>query len=57
MVKRPFRPEVTTFRQQWFCGSRRPDHLYQGEKTEPIKAISETAFVPSSEIPSTYHQA
>ena len=57
MVKRPFRPEVTTFKQQWFWGSRRPDHLYHGEKTEPMKAISETAFVPSSEIPSTYHQA
>ena len=57
MVKRPFRPEVTTFRQQWFCGSRRPDHLYQGEKTEPMKPITESARTPSSATASRYHQA
>jgi hypothetical protein len=43
--------------QQWFCGSRLPDHLYQGEKTEPMKPMTLTARVPSSLTPSTYHQA
>jgi hypothetical protein len=43
--------------QTWFSGRRRPDHLYQGEKTEPMKAMTETARLPSSEMPSTYHQA
>jgi hypothetical protein len=43
--------------QTWFSGSRRPDQRYQGEKTEPMKAMTETARDPSSLIPSTYHQA
>ena len=43
--------------QTWLWGLRRPDHLYQGEKTEPMKAMTEMARVPSSEMPSTYHQA
>ncbi len=43
--------------QQWLAGSRRPDHAYHGEKTEPINPMTETALVPQSLIPSTYHQA
>ena len=43
--------------QTWLCGSRRPDQRYQGEKTEPMKAMIEMARVPQSEIPSTYHHA
>ncbi len=43
--------------QQWFSGAPRPDQAYQGEKTEPMNPMTETARVPSSEIPSTYHQA
>lgn len=43
--------------QTWFSGSRRPDHLYQGEKTEPMKAMTETARVPQALIPSIYHHA
>lgn len=39
------------------CGSRRPDQRYHGEKTEPMKAMTETARLPSSLIPSMYHQA
>ena len=43
--------------QQWFSGSRRPDHAYQGEKTEPMNPMTEIALLPSALIPSTYHQA
>ncbi|MEO1613814.1 MAG: hypothetical protein AAFU55_15885 [Pseudomonadota bacterium] len=43
--------------QQWFAGSRRPDQRYHGEKTEPMKAMMEIARRPSSDTPSTYHQA
>lgn len=43
--------------QQWFCGTLRPDQRYQGEKTDPMKPMTETARVPSSLMPSTYHQA
>jgi hypothetical protein len=43
--------------QQWLAGSRRPDQAYQGENTEPMKPITDTARPPSSAIPSTYHQA
>jgi hypothetical protein len=43
--------------QTLFSGSRRPDHLYHGENTDPINAMTEIARVPQSEIPSTYHQA
>lgn len=43
--------------QQWFAGSLRPDHLYQGENTDPIKPMTETAFVPQWLMPSTYHHA
>lgn len=43
--------------QQWFAGSRLPDQAYQGEKTDPMKPMTETALVPQSLIPSTYHQA
>ncbi len=43
--------------QTWFSGSCLPDQRYQGEKTEPMKAMTDTAREPSSLIPSTYHQA
>ncbi|MEM9093791.1 MAG: hypothetical protein AAGC62_02290 [Pseudomonadota bacterium] len=43
--------------QQWFSGRRRPDQRYQGEKTDPMKPMTETARAPSSEMPSTYHHA
>ncbi len=43
--------------QTWLCGRLRPDHLYQGEKTDPMKAMTEIARVPQSESPSTYHHA
>lgn len=43
--------------QTWFCGCRRPDQRYQGENTEPMKAMIEIARDPSSEIASMYHQA
>jgi hypothetical protein len=43
--------------QTWFSGLFRPDHLYQGEKTEPMKAMTDSARVPSSLIASMYHQA
>ncbi len=43
--------------QTLLSGARRPDHAYQGEKTEPMKPMTLTARVPSSLIPSTYHQA
>lgn len=42
--------------QTWSNGSRRPDQRYQGENTEPMNAITETARVPQSLTPSTYHQ-
>jgi hypothetical protein len=48
---------VATFRQQWSAGFFRPDQRYQGEKTEPMKAMIEIARLPSSEMPSRYHQA
>jgi hypothetical protein len=57
MVKRPPGPYVATLMQTWLCGLRRPVQAYQGEKTEPMKAITEMARVPSWESPSTYHQA
>lgn len=43
--------------QTWLWGRFRPDQRYQGEKTEPMKAMTEIARVPSSETPSMYHQA
>jgi hypothetical protein len=43
--------------QQWLAGLLRPDHAYQGEKTDPIKAITEMARLPSSLTPSMYHHA
>jgi hypothetical protein len=43
--------------QTWLWGRRRPVQAYQGEKTEPMKAMTERARVPSSEMPSMYHQA
>ena len=43
--------------QQWSAGLRRPLQPYQGEKTEPMKPMTETAWLPSREMPSTYHQA
>jgi hypothetical protein len=43
--------------QQWFAGSRRPAQAYQGENTEPINPITDSARVPQSLIASTYHQA
>ena len=43
--------------QQWFDGSRRPDHAYQGENTDPMNPITLTARSPPSLIPSTYHHA
>jgi len=48
---------VATFRQQWSAGFFRPDQRYHGEKTEPMNPMMEIARSPSSEIPSTYHQA
>lgn len=43
--------------QTWLCGLRRPLQRYQGEKTDPMKAMTETARAPSALIASTYHQA
>ena len=43
--------------QQWSAGLRRPLQPYQGEKTEPMKPMTEIARAPSWEMPSTYHQA
>ncbi len=43
--------------QTWFCGFLRPDQRYQGEKTDPMNPITESARVPSSLIASRYHQA
>ena len=43
--------------QTWSSGARRPDQAYQGEKTEPMKAMTLSDRVPSSLMPSTYHQA
>nr|WP_274593585.1 MULTISPECIES: hypothetical protein [Roseovarius] len=43
--------------QTWFSGLRRPDQAYQGEKTEPMKAMIEMARPPPSFRPSTYHHA
>jgi hypothetical protein len=57
MVNRPPLPYVATLMQQLLAGSRRPDHAYQGEKTDPINPMIEIALVPQSLIPSTYHQA
>ena len=57
IVHLPFFPYVTTFMQQWLCGFFRPYHRYQGEKTDPINAITEIAFSLSVDIPSRYHQA
>lgn len=57
MVKRPPGPYVATLMQTWFLGHCRPDQAYQGEKTDPMKAMTLTARLPSSLIPSTYHQA
>lgn len=57
IAKRPPAPYVATFMQQWLAGVWRPDHAYQGEKTDPMKPMIETARVPSSETPSMYHHA
>jgi hypothetical protein len=35
----------------------RPDHRYQGEKTEPMNAMIDIARDPLALIPSMYHQA
>jgi len=43
--------------QQWLAGLRRPLHAYHGEKTEPMKAMTLIACVPSSLTPSMYHHA
>ena len=43
--------------QTWFSGARRPDQAYQGENTDPMKAMILMARVPSSLRPSMYHQA
>lgn len=43
--------------QTWFSGLLRPDQRYQGEKTEPMKAMMEMALLPSVETPSMYHHA
>ena len=43
--------------QQLSAGLSRPDQWYQGEKTDPMKPITETARVPQSLTPSTYHHA
>ncbi|MDG1341062.1 MAG: hypothetical protein P8P66_13895 [Paracoccaceae bacterium] len=43
--------------QQWFVGSLRPDHAYQGENTDPMKPMIDTARKPSSLTPSIYHHA
>jgi len=43
--------------QTLLSGARRPDQAYQGEKTDPMKAMTLSDRVPSSLIPSTYHQA
>lgn len=43
--------------QTWFCGHLRPDQRYHGENTEPMKPMTETARVPQSLRPSTYHHA
>lgn len=57
IVNRPPGPYVATFMQTLFCGSRRPDHLYHGEKTDPINAITEIARPEFGSTPSTYHHA
>ena len=41
----------------WFCGFLRPDQRYHGENTDPMNPIADTARVPQSLSPSTYHQA
>ena len=43
--------------QTLLSGERRPDHAYQGEKTDPMNAMTLRARVPSSLIPSIYHHA
>ncbi len=43
--------------QTWLSGDLRPDQRYQGEKTDPMKAMIEIARVPQSLIPSIYHHA
>ena len=43
--------------QQWLAGLPRPDHANHGEKTDPMNPMTETARVPSSLTPSTYHHA
>jgi hypothetical protein len=43
--------------QQWLAGLRRPDQRYQGENTDPMKAMTLIARLPSSLTPSIYHQA
>lgn len=48
---------MATLIQQWLAGSRRPDHAYQGEKTDPMNPMTLSARVPSLLIPSMYHQA
>jgi hypothetical protein len=43
--------------QTWLSGDLRPDQRYHGEKTDPMKAMTDTARLPQSLIPSMYHQA
>jgi hypothetical protein len=43
--------------QTWLWGRFRPLHAYHGEKTDPMKAMTERARQPSSEMPSMYHHA
>jgi hypothetical protein len=43
--------------QTLFSGLRRPDHAYQGEKTEPTKAMTLRDRPQVSLIPSMYHHA
>ena len=57
IVKRPPGPYVATLMQTWFWGFLRPDQRYHGEKTDPMKPITETARRPQSLRPSTYHHA
>ena len=45
------------FKHTLFWGCFLPDHLYQGEKTEPINAIMEIAWPEFGSTPSMYHQA
>jgi hypothetical protein len=52
----PWTEYSATLIATWFSGSRLPAQWYQGEKTEPTKAITTTANRPQSLMPSMYHQ-